>query len=179
MKNLILFLLSLVLFSITLKNYMQRIDYKEKIRHFITAKKVQENEQIEKIMGVDWTQACSKVYISISYENHTCYNYCKQVEILSELRQQIIREVRDSFIFTKLLSEVFDYLRSIAQDRKHLLNLTQKSCSKLMESVDKSNCWINWISLALFLTSCLFLAYRSLVIAWELWQKRKAKQGTP
>jgi hypothetical protein len=85
---------------------------------------------------------------------------CEQNAILlSELRQEILQTVRNSYPFSRLAAEFFDEARGIDQKDKISGLFGRKSCEQVVLSSDRTNRFVD--------IAALMLGLCSLIILWK------------
>lgn len=85
---------------------------------------------------------------------------CEQNAILlSELRQQILENVRESYPFSRLAAEFFDEARGIDQKQKISSLFGRKSCEQVVSSSDRTNRFVD--------IAASMLGLFSLIILWK------------
>lgn len=91
-----------------------------------------------------------------------CNTYCKDVRVLATDRQNVVHWVRNSHVTGKWGAQIFDGVRGVEQTSKRVDALFEsKSCSQVLQSVDKSNFLVNVICM-----SCAVVVF--FLLLWAL-----------
>jgi len=101
-----------------------------------------------------------------SQASGVCKTYCAEARELASVRYETTMWIRDWHFMGRIAAEVFDSGRGVDQGQDRINDLFKtRSCSRVLESVDKSNLMVNvmcLLSCALALVgglSCLCLAF--------------------
>eukprot|EP00669_Euglena_mutabilis_P008691 TRINITY_DN3702_c0_g1_i1.p1 TRINITY_DN3702_c0_g1~~TRINITY_DN3702_c0_g1_i1.p1 ORF type:complete len:230 (-),score=24.44 TRINITY_DN3702_c0_g1_i1:318-986(-) len=121
--KLLILVLCLALFDVPIA----RLKYRNRLASKITPLRFQLQEEYAQ-------KQCSTVIDDIM----GCAKICHQVDLLSDVRQQVIEDVRNEHAVGRFAAEIFDWRRGQTQEQK-MKKLEERSCTRKLQSIDHYN----------------------------------------
>lgn len=132
-----------------------RVHYQARINWYLTPRK----EQLLGSVG-----DCANAMLA-SAEGR-CKSWCSEVKNLSDERLSTLLNVRDWHFLGRLAAELFDERRIVEQNEDKVQQLFgNKTCARVLRSVDKSNALVNWLCIGVTLASL----FGTGVVLWAAW----------
>jgi len=108
-----------------------------------------------------WPPTCQKaMWHSCATDGPQCEDLCKQARDLSQSRLDTMLWARDAHLLGRVGAEYFDEARDVKQGQSRIDQLfKEKTCHRVLQSVDKSNDMINYFCIfAVFVCMLLFIS---------------------
>jgi len=134
-----------------------RVNYQMTLASNITPAK-------ERLLGGHTGKHCENEMIGSA--TGVCIEFCKEAKDLAVQRYEATMWARDWHVLGRLAAEMFDSGRGVEQGKERIDELFEKrSCSRVLQSVDKSNPIVNGICYTACLLAVVFFV-SSLTIAF-------------
>jgi hypothetical protein len=133
-----------------------RVDYNSRVSSVISMQKHQALQHPA-------APLCANAMLDSAVDS--CADFCNQVQQISLNRQEITMAVRDFHIPGRIAAEIFDFLRLEDQDTKSGNLFAQRTCSRVLQSIDKTNKMVNYFCIFMSIAAIVaFLAYTAVAL---------------
>jgi hypothetical protein len=150
-KWIIIFLIACLIADIPLA----RLDYKMQLESRITTHK-------KELLRSYLEKPCNLAHLNDGKSGVDCETFCNTTYKLSLERVNVVLTVRSRHHAGAYAADFFDRFRGVEQEKKKTDDLfLERTCHKVLESVDKSNELVNY---ACYITSLLFLGVCIMVL---------------